>query len=96
MMITNTVLLKLKDRSAEKLEEAKAVLLGMRGKIDSLADIRVELNIRPGPSAYDILMATTFKSMADMEAYLKHPAHLEVGRYIGGVLETQAAVCYGG
>jgi hypothetical protein len=32
--------------------------------------------------------------MADMEAYLTDPVHVEVSRYIGGVIEAGASVCY--
>jgi hypothetical protein len=92
-MIVNHVLLKLKDRSPSHTEQIQAVLLGLRGKIDVLLDIRVEANIRPGPSAYDLILITRFASLDDMDEYLLHPAHQEVGQLIGSVLDTQASVC---
>jgi len=70
------------------------MLLSMRGKIEFLRDLKVELDIRHGASSYDIMLITQFASMKDLEAYLIHPAHVEVAKYIASVLESAAAVCY--
>ena len=93
-MIVNNLLLKLKNKDTENIKKTQKVLLGMKGKIEALLDIQVELNIRPGQTAYDIILITKFASMEDMNAYLSHSAHLEVAKFIGNVLETQASVCY--
>ncbi|EGO65660.1 Dabb family protein [Acetonema longum] len=92
-MIANSVLLKLKnpDNDVSKVQSA---LLSMKGKIDVLLDIQVEKNIRPEESAYDVLFITKFASMQDLDAYLAHPAHLEVAKFIGSVLDTLASLCY--
>ncbi|MBE7718110.1 MAG: hypothetical protein E7243_01145 [Lacrimispora celerecrescens] len=37
---------------------------------------------------------THFSSMEDMEAYLVHPVHVEVSKYIAEVLESGASICY--
>ncbi|MEK4003602.1 Dabb family protein [Paenibacillus sp. FSL H3-0333] len=92
-MILNHVLLKLKDRRPEHIEQAQTVLLGLRGKINVLLDVQAEANVRPGPSAYDLILITKFASLEDMDEYLIHPAHQEVARWMGTVLETQASVC---
>ncbi|QDR79526.1 Dabb family protein [Sporomusa termitida] len=93
-MIINNLLLKLKDRSPENITKSRGVLLSMQGKIEELVDLKVEVNVRPGASAYDILLIAKYESMADFEAYLVHPVHVEVGKYIANVLESSAAVCY--
>ncbi len=93
-MIVNNVLLRLKDRNEEIIKNTQKVLLNMNGKIEVLIDVQAELNIRPGQSAYDILLITKFASLDDMNTYLSHPVHLEVAQYIGGVLDTQATLCY--
>lgn len=92
-MIVNHLLLKLKNQSPKQIEQVQTVLLSMRGKIDVLLDVRAEANIRPGPSAYDLILITKFASLEDMEEYLIHPAHQDVAKWIGTVLETQASVC---
>jgi hypothetical protein len=93
-MITNNLLIKLKKRDSENIAKTRDVLLSMQGKIEPLRDLQVEVNIRPGVSSYDIILITKFASMEDLEAYLVHPVHVEVSKYIAGVLETGAAVCY--
>ena len=93
-MIVNNLLLKLKNRDADNIRKTQEVLLSMKGKIDVLLDIQVEVNIRPGQSNYDIILITKFESLEDLDAYLSHPAHLEVAKFIGSVLDTQASVCY--
>ena len=93
-MITNNLLLKLKDRSSENVEQVRAALLSMRGKIEFLRDLEVKVNIRQGGAAYDIIMIAQYDSLADFEAYLVHPVHVEVGQYILGALAASASVCY--
>ncbi len=93
-MITNNLLLKLKDRSSENIGKARAVLLSMQGKIEFLCDLKVEVNVRSGASSYDILLIAQYASLEDLDAYLVHPVHVEVAKYIASVLETSAVVCY--
>lgn len=93
-MIINNLLIKLKEQNNEIFEETRTALLGMKGKIEVLRDVQVEVDIRHGESSYDILLITKFASMEDMDAYLVHPVHVEVSKYILKVMETGAAVCY--
>lgn len=93
-MVINNVLLKLKERDNESILKAKNVLLSIKGKIEVLLDLQVEVNIRHGEASYDILLITKFASMEDLDAYIIHPAHIEAAKYIGSVMDTQAAVCY--
>ncbi|CUU49328.1 MULTISPECIES: Dabb family protein [Clostridium] len=93
-MVINNLLLKLKNRDADSIKKTQEVLLSMRGKIDVLIDIQAEINIRPSESNYDIILITKFASLEDLDKYLIHPNHLEVAKFIGSVLDTQASVCY--
>jgi hypothetical protein len=93
-MITNNLLLKLKERNSENIAKTRDVLLSMQGKIEFLRDLKVELDIRHGESSYDIVLIAQFSSMDDFNAYLVHPVHVEVAKYIASVLESAAAVCY--
>ncbi len=93
-MIVNNVLLKLKNPDSSDVSEVQSALLGMKGKIDVLLDMQVEKSIRPKEGAYDILFIAKFASTEDLNAYLAHPAHLEVSKYIGSVLDTLASLCY--
>lgn len=93
-MIINNLLLKLRNRDTDNIKKTQEVLLSMRGKIEVLIDIQAEINIRPGESNYDIILITKFASLEDLDKYLIHPNHLEVAKFIGSVLDTQASVCY--
>jgi hypothetical protein len=93
-MIVNNLLIKLKDNSKEKLEEAKNVLLGLKGNIPVLVDSRVEVDINAGKSPYDIMLINSFNSPDDLQIYLKHPVHVKVAEYIVPAMEKTASLCY--
>ncbi|WP_054941568.1 Dabb family protein [Paenibacillus ihuae] len=91
-MIINNLMIKLKERSPERIAAAKDKLLSMQGKIEYIRDLRVETDIRSG--AYDLMLIVQYETMEDLEAYLVHPVHVEVSVYIAGVLESAASFCY--
>ncbi|EHJ01218.1 Stress responsive alpha-beta barrel domain-containing protein [Clostridium sp. DL-VIII] len=91
-MITNNVMLRLEERSNENIQKARNILLSMKGKIEILRDIKVEVAIHEGE--YDILLITKFDSMEDLNNYQVHPVHLEVQKHILSVLKTAASLCY--
>jgi hypothetical protein len=93
-MIVNNLLIKLKERDNENIAKARDVLLSMKGKIEVLRDVQVEVDIRHGLSSYDIMLITKFETMKDLDSYLIHPLHVEVSRYISTVLESGASLCY--
>jgi DNA-binding Lrp family transcriptional regulator len=93
-MITNNMLIKLKENSSGNIAKTRDVLLNMQGEIEYIRDLKVEVNIRNGASSYDLMLIVKYDSMADLEAYLVHPVHVEVSKYIAGVLETGASLCY--
>ncbi|WNS44255.1 Dabb family protein [Paenibacillus sp. MMS20-IR301] len=92
-MITNNLMIKLKDSSPERIAEAREALLGMRGKIGHIHELKVETDIRSG--TYDLMLIVQYVSMADLEAYLVHPVHVKVSEYIAGVILSAASFCYG-
>jgi len=93
-MIVNNLLIKLKERDNENIAKARDALLSMKGKIEVLRDVQVEVDIRHGPSSYDIMLITKFETMKDLDSYLIHPLHVEVSRYISTVLGSGASLCY--
>lgn len=50
-MITNTLLIKLKERNNENIEKTKSMLLSMEGKIEVLRGIQVQVDLRGGEIA---------------------------------------------
>ncbi|MDF2942239.1 MAG: Dabb family protein [Herbinix sp.] len=93
-MVINNLLIKLKESDKDSIDKTREVLLSMKGKINVLLNIQIEADIRRGESSYDILLITHFSTMSDLEAYLIHPVHLEVSKYIAEVIASSAAVCY--
>ena len=92
-MIINSVMLKLKDRESE-IKKVNDALLSMKGKIGVLKDIQVEMNIRKGAASYDLIFFTKFDSLDDIDVYINDPVHQGVGKLIGSMIDSQAAVCY--
>ena len=92
-MIINSVMLKLKNQESE-IKKVNDALLSMKGKIGVLKDIQVEMNIRQGAASYDLVFFTKFDSLDDMDVYINDPVHQGVGKLIGNMIESQAAVCY--
>jgi hypothetical protein len=93
-MITNNLLIRLKQRDAETRERAKEALLGMKGKIPALLGLRVETDARGAEAPYDLMLICRFESLEGMREYLNHPAHLEASAYITGIMEQGASLCY--
>lgn len=88
-MITHIVALKLKDTNKESIDAVKKRLLDMKGRIEYLRDITVGVDFAHASVSYDIAMIAHFDSKEDLNAYIVHPAHVEVGKYIE---EIQAKV----
>ena len=94
-MVTNNLLIKLKERSDNEIEKVKDLLLSMDGKIPALISIKVETDIRgPEKSSYDIMLITQFYEFGDLNEYLNHPVHIEVSEYIKKVMDIGASLCY--
>lgn len=93
-MITHIVLFKLKDRSLRSVEKARDVLLGLKGRIPQLRHLEVGTDVLHSERSYDIALVTKFDSLEDLEAYQKHPVHVEVAKYMTSVRESAVAVDY--
>jgi hypothetical protein len=95
-MINHVVLFKLKQFPAgEKksvIAEVKALLEGLKDKIEELVYIEVGVNYELDSKSYDLVLISHFHSVADLDRYRVHPAHMEVVKRMGEVTETRAAV----
>jgi len=97
-MIKHIVLFKLKNfpdqtAKAQKMDEIKAALMGLKEKVDVLKTIEVGLNCNANEK-FDIALTTTFDSMDDLHAYAGHPDHVAAGAIIREVMEERACVDY--
>jgi hypothetical protein len=94
-MITNNLIVRLKDRSAGEIEKVKNMLLSMRGKIPVLLNITVKTDIRgPEKALYDFMLMTQFNTLEDFALYLNDPVHLVVAEYIQNAKDSSASLCY--
>ncbi|OQX79128.1 MAG: stress responsive protein [Bacteroidetes bacterium 4484_249] len=98
-MVKHIVMLKLKeyDNKGQKLENAlklKKALEGLKIYIDELKYIEVGLNFNEKPTAYDLVLNTTFNSEDDLEKYRVHPEHKKLLIFLQQVTEDSAVVDY--
>jgi Stress responsive A/B Barrel Domain len=94
-MITHIVFFKLKDRSAESINQAQEKLLSMNGKVEMLRHLEVGLDVVHSARSYDIALYTKFDSLDDLQAYQVHPYHGgDVAPYMREISEAVAVVDY--
>lgn len=93
-MITHIVLFKLKDSSPSNVEKARDVLLGMEGRIPELRHLEVGIDVLRSERSYDLALVAKFDSLEELQAYQKHPVHVEVAKYMTSVRESAVAVDY--
>lgn len=77
-MIKHVVCYQLHERTKEKAEEVKAKFMSMEGEIDVIKKLQVGIDFLRSERSYDVILEITFESVEDMNAYQKHPYHLEV------------------
>ncbi len=94
-MITHIVFFKLNDPTAANVAEAKAVLLGMDGKIPQLRHLEVGVDVVRSERSYDLALVTRFDSLEDLQSYQVHPHHADtVVPYVRSVSKSIVAVDY--
>ena len=94
-MIKHIVCFKLKDNSREKCEEAKNVLMGMKGNVELIRDINVGIDFLNSERSYDIILEVVLDDENALEEYQNHPYHVEkVKKYMHAVREASIAVDY--
>ena len=87
-MIRHICMFKLKD------EDKEANLKEMR-EIPLIATFEVVTNAAAAPdSNYDLSLIFDFKNMNDLNAYQKHPMHVEFGKFITAIRESRACIDY--
>lgn len=89
---THVVLFKFKQPTPAILAKATEQLRSLEGKVPELRSIEVGVDLLHSARSYDLGLITRFDSMADLDAYQKHPDHLEVLNYLRSVLAGSVAV----
>lgn len=95
-MVKHIVAFKLNGTAEERREVAlkfKAALEALPEQIDVLQSIEVGLNENPSES-WDVVLTAIVPTMADVEVYAKHPAHVAAASLLGSHKEVRACVDY--
>ena len=95
-MVKHIVSFKLKGTDAQRHNAAvefKNALLALPELIDVL--VSMEVGIIQNPSEdWDVVLTAVVPSMADVEVYAKHPAHVAAAAIIAPLKEARACVDY--
>lgn len=97
-MVHHIVLWNLKEElsSREKKEAAAAIkekLEAVKDQVEGVVSLRVEMDGLPSGNK-DIGLISEFESVEALEAYQKHPAHLQAGAYVGSVTYGRTCLDY--
>ena len=95
-MVKHIVTFKLTGTDTERLAVAqnfKAALEALPEKIDVLRSIEVGINQNPTES-WDVVLTAVVDTMADVEEYAKHPAHVAAAGLLAGHKADRACVDY--
>lgn len=95
-MVKHIVMFKLKGGAEERRSVAQAfknALMELPGKIDCLQKMEVGLNENPNED-WDVVLTAVVPTMADVDVYAKHPAHVAAAAIIGPHKEARACVDY--
>ena len=98
-MIKHIVMWRVKDKALGKIKEEninaiKIMLENLKSLIREVKDLEVGINIEELTGSHDIVLYITFENEQDLDAYQKHPEHLEVAKFIREVVTDRACVDY--
>lgn len=95
-MVKHIVTFKLTGTAAERrsiAEQFRAALLALPEQIEVLQSIEVGINENPAET-WDVVLTAVVGSMADVDVYARHPAHVAAAALLAGHKECRACVDY--
>lgn len=95
-MVKHIVSFKLTGTPEQRLAVAQAfkdALLALSGQISVLKSIEVGINQNPNEK-WDVVLTAVVPTMADVDVYAKHPAHVAAAALLAGHKEDRACVDY--
>ncbi|MFI6866053.1 Dabb family protein [Nocardia sp. NPDC050406] len=90
--LTHIVLMKFHDRA--DAEHAAKLLAELDSAVPQIRSMTVALDELATSVSYDLYLATTHASEAELLEYQQHPAHREVGAWLVPRLAARAVVDY--
>jgi hypothetical protein len=99
MMIRHIVCWKFLDHAegasrAENLRKAKFMLESLPEKIPGILSLEVGIDSTQGTASFDLALNGTFPSASALEAYQRHPEHVNVVRFLRLVQSDKMVVDY--
>lgn len=95
-MVKHIVSFKLSGTPEERKEVAlkfKAALEALPEQIEVLRSMEVGINANPNET-WDVVLTAVVDTMADVEIYAKHPAHVAAAGLLAGHKDSRACVDY--
>lgn len=95
-MVKHIVSFKLSGTPEERKEVAlkfKAALEALPEQIEVLRSMEVGINANPNET-WDVVLTAVVDTMADVEVYAKHPAHVAAAGLLAGHKDSRACVDY--
>lgn len=95
-MVKHIVTFKLTGTAEERravAESFKNALLALPEQIDCLESMEVGLNENPAED-WDVVLTAVVPTMADVDRYAKHPAHVAAAGLLAGHKDSRACVDY--
>ena len=95
-MVKHIVTFKLTGTAEERravAERFRDALLALPAVIEPLQSIEVGINENPAED-WDVVLTAVVPSMAEVEVYAKHPAHVAAAGLLAGHKESRACVDY--
>ena len=95
-MVKHIVSFKLTGTAEERMEVAlkfKAALEALPEQIEVLRSMEVGINYNPNET-WDVVLTAVVDTMADVDVYAKHPAHVAAAGLLAGHKDSRACVDY--
>ena len=95
-MVKHIVSFKLTGTAEERMEVAlkfKAALDALPEQIEVLRSMEVGINSNPNET-WDVVLTAVVDTMADVDVYAKHPAHVAAAGLLAGHKDSRACVDY--
>lgn len=92
-MIKHVVCFKLKDSSLQAKEDAKRVLMSMKGQVPLIKDISVGIDFLGSDRSYDVILEVVLESADVLDDYQNDKYHCEVvKKYMHDVRSSSVAI----
>lgn len=95
-MVKHIVSFKLNGTAEQRLDAAtrfRDALMALPAVIEPLQSMEVGINANPAED-WDVVLTAVLPTMADVEVYAKHPAHVAAASIVGPLKAARACVDY--